>query len=157
MSAIAEITTESFERKVLRAGRPVLVAVCVTGSRTSQELLTLLETWRLEACGGISIVWVNAAESPEIMQCCGVPSAPGLALFSQGAVWYQFCGEISRRELDGLLTQTLLLAKTSSHSQPAHASALRGSHRTRNSSMTTSTSMMVRALVASIILTPKSG
>ena len=112
MSAFAEITAESFERQVLRAGRPVLMAVCAKGNLTSERLLKLLETWTPEACAGINVVWVNAVESPDIVQCCGVPAAPGLALFSRGAVWYQFSGELSRRELDDLLAQTTLLDQT---------------------------------------------
>ena len=112
MSAIAEITAESFEQQILRSECPVLVAVCAQGSHTSQRLLTLLETWMPEPCGWIKVVWVNATKSPEIRQRCGVLSTPGVALFSQGEVWYQFTGEPSRRELDDLLAQTALLTQT---------------------------------------------
>jgi thioredoxin-like negative regulator of GroEL len=103
MSSIIEITEESFKRHVLRSELPVLVAVCANGSRSSQKLLTLLETWPPEASRTISVFRINAGASPDLAQRCGVPSAPGLALFHQGAVCYQFRGELSRLELDDLL------------------------------------------------------
>lgn len=117
---IAEINAASFERHVLRSELPVLVAVCANGSLASRQLVTLLETWIPKARGRINTVRVNAAESPELAQRCGVPSAPGLALFHQGAVCYQFTGEVSRRELDDLVAQADLLVQTAttSHGRP---------------------------------------
>lgn len=100
---IPEVNAVSFERDVLRCASPVLVAVFADGHSTSQRLLTLLETWTTEVRGRVNVVRVNAAETPTMVQPCGLPSAPGLALFHRGVVCYQFTGEVSRRELDDLL------------------------------------------------------
>lgn len=109
---IAEMNAESFERHVLHSELPVLVAVCANGSRASQKLLALLEDWTPKARGRINLVQVNAADSPELAQRCGVPSVPGIALFHHGAICYQFTGELSQRELDDLLGQADLLAQS---------------------------------------------
>jgi len=112
MSSIPEITAESFEQRVLRSELPVLIAVYANGSRASEKLLLLLETWTLKTRGWLTVLRINAAESPELVHRCGVPSVPGLALFHQRAVCYQFSGELSRRELEDLLTRANLLAQT---------------------------------------------
>ena len=118
-SPIAKITAESFEQRVLRSELPVLVAFCADSSAASQKLLALLEAWIPPASGLMSVVRVNVAEAPELVRRSGVPSAPGLALFSRGVVCYQFSGELSRRELDDLASQAHLLAPAVPH--PKHS------------------------------------
>jgi thioredoxin-like negative regulator of GroEL len=110
--AITEITSDSFARLVLDSAQPVFVAVCADGHRSSQELLRLLNTWLTETADWIRVVRVNATGSPGLAQRCGVPFAPGLALFHQGAICYQFRGELSPLELDDLLFHANLLARS---------------------------------------------
>ena len=124
MSPIANITAESFVRCVLDSALPVLVAVCANGSPASQKLLALLEARSLETSGWVNFVQVNAAGSPELARHCGLPSAPGLALFHRGTVCYQFSGELSGWELENLLARAEILARTSTElAQPSVAQA----------------------------------
>jgi len=108
---IAELTPDAFEPSVLASQLPVLVAVCIAGHPTSQRLLTLLTAWIAEARNRVHVVWVDAAARPALVRQCGLPAAPGFALFHQGSVYYQFSGEVSRGELAEVLLQAGLLAQ----------------------------------------------
>jgi thioredoxin-like negative regulator of GroEL len=106
---ITEITPGWFERQVVCAKRPVLLAVAESGGRANEKLLNLLAMWRPEVAGLLDLVRVHAVGSPEFMRSCGVLVAPGLILFHQGSVCYQFIGEVSRHELDEVLTHAIVL------------------------------------------------
>jgi thioredoxin 1 len=105
MSSIVEITAAAFGARVLNSELPVLVAVCAEGCAASGRLLALLEQWAPKTAGRIRVVRVRATDAPELRQYGGITSAPGLVLFNRGAVSYQFLGELSRSELDDLLSQ----------------------------------------------------
>jgi thioredoxin-like negative regulator of GroEL len=105
ISSIVEITAESFGVRVLDSELPVLVAVCAEGCAASGRLLALLEQWAPKTAGRIRVVRVRATDVPELRRHGGITSAPGLVLFNRGAVSYQFLGELSRSELDDLLSQ----------------------------------------------------
>jgi thioredoxin-like negative regulator of GroEL len=118
---ITEITAAWFERHVVGAQRPVLLALGDNGSRAGDKLEKLLETWTPEVGERLEVVRVNAALSPEFARNCGVLLAPGLALFHQGAVCYQFIGEVSRHELEDVLAQVTLLTHAQTAVRPPGA------------------------------------
>lgn len=107
---IPEITADALERHLALSTRPVLVAVCADGHPAGQRLLGLLERWAVEVSDRLNVVWVDVVETPTMLQRCGVPSAPGLALFHRGTACFQFTGELSRRELEDVLIQVSLLS-----------------------------------------------
>jgi thioredoxin-like negative regulator of GroEL len=103
--SISELTERTFGQRVLQSELPVLVAVCLNGSGASQRLLKLLEEWGPQTHGRLNIFRWSADGLSELTKRFGVPLAPGLMLFSRGALCYQFIGEVSRRELDELLAR----------------------------------------------------
>ena len=108
-SSIPEVCEASFSERVLQSEMPALVAVCGEGGTASRRLLSLLEGWAPQAQGRLRVFRLNVERSSGLAERSGVPLAPGLALFSRGAICYQFIGEASRRELDELLVRASTL------------------------------------------------
>jgi len=106
---ITEITAEWFEHQVVCAKRPVLLVVADSDSRACETLLKLLAAWTPEVGERLDVVRVNAASSPGFTRSPGVLLAPGLVLLHRGAVCYQFIGEVSRHELDEVLSHATVL------------------------------------------------
>ncbi len=104
-NTIVEIADRSFAERVVQSEMPVLLAFCADGCSTSQKLLALLAN-AAPRCGGfLTIARASLAESPGLAARFGVVSAPSLLLLRGGTVCYQFVGELSRGELDELLTR----------------------------------------------------
>jgi rhodanese-related sulfurtransferase/thiol-disulfide isomerase/thioredoxin len=104
-NSIIEITDHSFAERVVQSEVPVLLAFCADDCSASQKLLTLLASAAPRCRGSITIAKASPDESPGLAARFGVVSAPAVLLFSGGKVCYQFVGELSRRELDELLTR----------------------------------------------------
>jgi thioredoxin-like negative regulator of GroEL len=111
-STITELIVEVFAQQARRSEVPILVVLCVRECVASEEWLTALETWSRQAPSRINLIRVHANHSPRLALRCGLPPAPGFALFKRGAVVYQFAGEPSRRDLEDLFAQASL------HRQP---------------------------------------
>lgn len=102
---IIEIADLSFADRVVQSKLPRLLAFCADGCSASQKLLALLAN-AAPRCGGfVTIAKANPTEPPALAARFGVVSAPSFRLLRGGAVCYQFVGELSRRELDELLTR----------------------------------------------------
>lgn len=104
-NTIIKLTDRSFDEQVMKSKLPVLLAFCADGCSASQRLLILLADSAPRCRGSITIAKASPDESPELMVRFGIVSAPAVLLFSGGTVCYQFVGELSRRELDDLLTR----------------------------------------------------
>jgi len=96
-------------RQALESELPLLVVVWTDGTGIGQGFLRLLEEWAPQADGRLQIFRLDAARSPKLAKLLGIPLAPGLALFSQGVMRYQFIGNMSRRELDEVLERASIL------------------------------------------------
>jgi len=104
-STIIEIADRSFADRVVQSKMPVLLAFCADGCSASQKLLALLAN-AAPRCGGfVTIARAKLAGSSGLAARFGVVSAPSLLLLRGGTVCYQFVGELSRGELDELLTR----------------------------------------------------
>ena len=107
--SIPEITARSFDRHVLRSELPVLVLFYADGDATDRHLLSWLGEWTPRVDNLLNIVRI-AQEEPGILAArWGLPSIPGLLLFHAGSVCFQFCGHVSRRELDEVVTLAAIL------------------------------------------------
>ena len=106
---VGELTERCFSRRVLRSKLPVLVVVWFNGTGAEQGFLRLLEEWAPQARGWLRILRLDAERWSGLAERVGIPLAPGLALFSQGAMCYQFVGQASRRELDEVLARVRAL------------------------------------------------
>jgi thioredoxin 1 len=129
---IAEITAESFALQVLHSDLPVLVAVSGEGGAASQALLRLLKEWAPQARGRLRVFRLSGDGSSGVAERFGVPSAPSLALFSQGVVCYQFAGEVSRGELDEMLARAILLGLAREREAPGDRCPAVGPLRSEN-------------------------
>lgn len=98
-----EVGEASFNQQVLGSELPVLAVVWANGSGSEQGFLKLLEEWVPQARGRLRIFRLSAERSSGPAERFAIPLAPGLALFSRGAMCYQFIGEASRRDLDEVL------------------------------------------------------
>jgi thioredoxin-like negative regulator of GroEL len=107
--SIPEITASSFDRHVLRSELPVLVLFHADGDTSGQHLLNWLGEWTARADSLLNIVRIAQAEARILAGRWGLPSIPGFLLFYAGSVCYQFCGHVSRRELDEVLTRAAIL------------------------------------------------
>jgi thioredoxin-like negative regulator of GroEL len=108
-SCIEEVSEWSFSQRVLRSVLPVLVVVWADSRGAEEGFLKLVEEWAPQARGRMGIFRLNVERSSGLAERCGIPLAPGLALFSRGVMCYQFIGEASRRELDDLLVRASTL------------------------------------------------
>ena len=108
-SCIEEVSEWSFSQRVLKSALPVLVVVWGDGRGAEQGFLRLVEEWAPQASGRLCIFRLSVERSSGLAERFGIPLAPGLALFSRGALCYQFIGEASRRELDELLVRASTL------------------------------------------------
>ena len=108
-SSIPEVCEASFSERVLQSEMPALVAVCADGTGASRNLLNLLLEWTPQTQGRLTIFRFNAEGSSKLPGDLSLPPAPSLVLFSQGAICYQFVGEVSRGELDEMLARARVL------------------------------------------------
>jgi thioredoxin 1 len=104
-NTIIEITDRSFTECVVQSKMPVLLAFCADGCSASQRLLALLANATPRCRGFVRIAKASPAASPGLAARFGVVSAPSLLLLRGGTVCYQFVGELSRGELDELLSR----------------------------------------------------
>jgi thioredoxin-like negative regulator of GroEL len=120
------ISDHSFDERVTQSQWPWLLAFCADGCAASQRLLALLAGAAPCCDGGVAIAKASPTESPELAARFGIGSVPSLLLLRGGTVYYQFVGELSRRELDELLARACAdgpsldwLNPTSAFSTPA--------------------------------------
>lgn len=99
-----EITKETFETEVLKAGKPVLVDFNADWCGPCQMLKPILESLAAEntAC---KIVSVNIDEQDELAEEYGVASIPCLVLFKNGAEAARSIGLKPREALEAFLEE----------------------------------------------------
>ncbi len=106
---IDEVTERSFSQRVLRSELPVMIVAFAGSSAGEQGFLKLVQEWAPQARGRLRILRLDVERSLRLAERFRISLAPGLALFSRGAMCYQFIGEASRRELDELLVRASTL------------------------------------------------
>lgn len=100
MSAVANITQETFQAEVLKSSVPVLVdfwapwcGPCRVVSRVVDEVAQQYE-------GQLKVVKVNTDEQPGIASHYGIRSIPTLMVFLNGEKMEQVVGAVSKATLD---------------------------------------------------------
>jgi thioredoxin 1 len=93
------ITTQTFEKQVLQADKPVLVDFWAVWCGPCQMQAPILEEVAKDFEGKAVIGKLNVDEEPEYASKYGVMSIPTLLIFQGGTVVKQFVGVQSRETL----------------------------------------------------------
>ncbi len=92
MSAIQEITAETFESEVMQSPIPVLVDLYATWCGPCQMMSVILDNLASEYAGRAKFVKINTDEQPELANAFQVSSIPTVALVHGGQVVNGFVG-----------------------------------------------------------------
>ena len=103
-----QIAAEEFDEKVLRSPLPLLLLIGASQCVDSQNLLRLFEALTPPYRGRVMAATANMDKSPELARRLGVLSAPAVLLIRNGEVHFQFTGQMTERELTGLLERAAL-------------------------------------------------
>lgn len=100
---IDEIATDTFERRVLQATRPVLVDFHTAWCGPCKQMQPLLEGLAAERDGQIDIVKIDVDKAGELAARYGVRGVPTLTVFRDGAPVASHTGSASRAQIGALI------------------------------------------------------
>jgi thioredoxin 1 len=92
MSAMTDVTSDSFDREVLESEIPVLVDFWGDHCPACRQISPILEELARERAGRLKVVKIHAAENAAISARYGVRSMPTVFVFDRGAVRGQLMG-----------------------------------------------------------------
>ncbi|MFN8380011.1 MAG: thioredoxin [Anaerolineae bacterium] len=81
---MAEVTTQSFEKDVLKSSTPVLVDFWAEWCGPCRMLSPIVEQLAGEYSGKLRVVMLDADASPDVVMSYGVMGLPTLILFKNG-------------------------------------------------------------------------
>ncbi|MFK4296809.1 thioredoxin 1 [Arthrobacter sp. GAS37] len=84
MARTKEVTDASFDAKVLKSAKPVVVEFWADWSGSCTRLTPVLEQLAVEYADKIDVVKVNVDENPETAAAFGISSVPSVFLFKDG-------------------------------------------------------------------------
>lgn len=84
MARTTEVTDASFDAKVLKSAKPVVVEFWAGWSGPSTRLTPVLEQLAVEYADKIDVVKVNVDENPKTAAAFGISSVPSVFLFKDG-------------------------------------------------------------------------
>ena len=86
--AVTSVAGETFERDVLRSGKPVLVDFWAQWCPPCHMIAPVLDEIAAERADSLAVIKINADENPELARDYQVMSLPTLILFRDGhPVW----------------------------------------------------------------------
>lgn len=94
------VTGETFDEKVLRSDKPVLVDFWADWCPPCHRLAPVLEQFAAEKADELVVAKLNIDHDPELAERYGVESIPTLNLYRDGQVVHQFVGAAPKRVLD---------------------------------------------------------
>ena len=94
------VTGETFDEKVLRSDKPVLVDFWADWCPPCHRLAPVLEQLAAEKADELVVAKLNIDYDPELAERYGVESIPTLNLYRDGQVVHQFVGAAPKRVLD---------------------------------------------------------
>lgn len=107
MSHAISVTDESFDEKVLRAAKPVLVDFWAPWCGPCKAVAPLLEAAAERRAGKLTVAKLNVDENTAAAQKWNVRAIPTLILFKDGEAVETRVGALDQGELDQLLDGAL--------------------------------------------------
>jgi thioredoxin 1 len=105
--SIVHVSDETFETKVLKASRPVLVDFWAEWCGPCKAIAPILDQIAVEYQDRLDIAKVDVEGSPSTAMKYGIRSIPTLMLFSGGVLQEQRIGLQSKEQLQKLLESRL--------------------------------------------------
>ncbi|MDD4796179.1 MAG: thioredoxin [Eubacteriales bacterium] len=105
--ALLHATTDSFDKQVLQADKPVLVDFWAAWCGPCRMIAPVVEQLAQEYDGKALVCKVDVDESPELAQKYGVMSIPTLAVFKNGQVAAKSVGALPKPRIQQLIDDAL--------------------------------------------------
>jgi thioredoxin 1 len=105
MSTVA-VTDESFERDVLKSGKPVLVDFWAEWCGPCKQIAPALEQIAGELADGLTVAKVNIEDSPMTPSRYGVRGIPTMMLFRDGQMASMKVGAMPKQKILDWLAET---------------------------------------------------
>ncbi len=105
--SIVQVTDDTFETKVLKSSRPVLVDFWAEWCGPCKAIAPILEQLSVEFQDRLDIAKVDVEASQTTAMKYGIRSIPTLILFKGGVVEAQQVGLVSKEQLQKLLEAKL--------------------------------------------------
>jgi thioredoxin 1 len=99
MSAIAEITQETFQNEVLKSNLPVLVDFWAPWCGPCRMVASVVDEVAQDYAGKLKVVKVNTDDQPGIASNYGIRSIPTLMIFMNGEKVEQLVGAVPKTTL----------------------------------------------------------
>jgi thioredoxin 1 len=106
-SLIVSVTDDSFEERVLRSDRPVLIDYWAEWCGPCKMIAPILEEIAREYEGRLTIAKLNIDENPGTPPRYGIRGIPTLMLFKNGSVEATKVGALSKSQLSAFLESNL--------------------------------------------------
>ncbi|MGC8873113.1 MAG: thioredoxin domain-containing protein [Chloroflexia bacterium] len=106
-AAVPEVTVTTFQREVLQANLPVVVAVCTSRSSACRSLELTLQQLAQQFMGQVLFRRVDSDQEPQLVAALQVRSVPTLLFFYRGELVHGVVGGLSTGQLQ-LWIQDLL-------------------------------------------------
>ena len=98
-SNVIELNEMNFEREVLNATRPVLVAFWAGWSAACREMASVLESVAEDEAVPVRLARLNVEHYEDLTEQYGVRVVPTLLIFKQGALHDQIVGRTTKQAL----------------------------------------------------------
>jgi thioredoxin 1 len=103
MSAISQVTAQTFESEVLQSPIPVLVDLYAPWCGPCQMLSVVLDKLAPQFAGRVKFVKINTDEQPDLARAFQVSSIPTVVLVQEGKVVESFVGLAPAKTIQQLL------------------------------------------------------
>jgi len=105
MTAIHDVTDDSFQRDVIESKVPVLVDFWGDHCPACKQISPILDELATERTGSLKVVKIHAAENARTSQQFGVRAMPTVLVFQNGMVKGQITGARPKSAFESLIEQ----------------------------------------------------